>query len=129
MPDRFAMSMTAVEESKLLFINVRGSYSSREYFDEVVRLYQTIDEPWLYNRLVDLRKGTGYLEFEDIQAYANWWNDLTRDIAYSAKVAVVHPDPISANRAGLAGHYFPKEVYYGFTDMDDALDWLKGDTG
>ncbi len=109
---------------KIIIFRLRGNAGSGDMADKAQAAYDSLDAPWTYHRLIDLRVFTSLLAYEDIERMAIQWAEVCRGRESLTKTAVVNAGTLSAVRAKAYGHLFPNVDIRAFTCFDEALDWL-----
>ena len=109
---------------KIIIFRLRGNAGSGDMADKAQMAYDSVDAPWTFHRLIDLRNFTSLLAYEDIERMAEQWAKVCHGRESLTKTAVVNPDTLSSVRAKAYGHLFPNVDIRVFTCFDEALDWL-----
>ena len=111
------------EARRLIIFRVAGAVPSSILIDSFLTAYQSIPEPWRYDRLIDYRRYTGFADFTDIETFAEKNGELNGGRVRTYKVAVVSTDAFEQARPATMRHLFPEDIRT-FSSMDAALDWL-----
>ncbi len=119
----YQFKYTVDEARQLIIFRVAGDIPSARLNEEYIDAYRNIPEHWRYDRLVDYRRYTGFLEFTDLEDFAEKIDDLSHDHSRMYKVAIVTSDALEQARISTFRHLFPEDLR-AFASMDDALDWL-----
>ena len=119
-----SVSIAVDNRKKIIIFRLRGNASSGDMADKAQVAYDSVEQPWAYNRLIDLRNFTSLLAYEDIERMAEQWAEVCHGRECLTKTAVVNPDTLSVARAKAYGHLFPNVEIKVFTCFDEALDWL-----
>ena len=119
----YQFKYTVDEARRLIIFRVAGDIPSARLNEEYIAAYRNIPEHWRYNRLVDYRRYTGFLEFTDLEDFAEKIDDLSHDQSRMYKVAIVTSDALEQARISTFRHLFPEDLR-AFASMDNALDWL-----
>ena len=109
---------------KIIIFRLSGKAGGGEMADKAQMAYDSIDAPWTYHRLIDLRHFTSLIAYEDIERMGEQWTEACHGRESLTRTAVVNSDPLSSARARAYRHLFPNVDIRIFTDFDDALDWL-----
>ncbi|MFT3997167.1 MAG: hypothetical protein QM667_07155 [Asticcacaulis sp.] len=122
-----SLSHTIDSERNRIYITVRGRYESRELFQALMRYYATIENAFLRDRLIDVRRADGYFSLDEIKAAAGAALAAARTAstgAPQARVAFVSNDPFDAPRLSGLADLLPSSRYRSFDSMRAAEDWL-----
>lgn len=111
------------EARRLIIFRVTGDVPSTVLNDKFVAAYRKIPDSARYDRLVDYRRYTGYLEFPDLEDFSRKMAYINRDHPSQYRVAIVTKDAFEQARLATLQGLFSEEMQ-AFSSMDDALDWL-----
>jgi len=111
------------EARRLIVFRVTGDVPSTVLNDKFVAAYRKIPDSARYDRLIDYRRYTGYIEFGDLQDFSRKMAYINRDRPVAYKVAIVTSDAFEHARLATLQGLFSEEMR-AFSSMDDALDWL-----
>lgn len=125
MPRPLRLSHLIDTDKNLLIVTARGDYTSEGFVDALIDIYQRIDQPWLYNRILDTRSAQGVVELADLMRAAAW-------LAQAAgtpppprrRLALLSSDPFDRARLNALGDAFPKAFIQLFERRDEAIEWL-----
>ncbi|ADU14408.1 STAS/SEC14 domain-containing protein [Asticcacaulis excentricus] len=125
MPRPLRLSHLIDTDKNLLIVTARGDYTSEGFVDALIDIYQRIDQPWLYNRILDMRSAQGVVELADLMRAAAW-------LAQAAgtpppprrRLALLSSDPFDRARLNALGDAFPKAFIQLFERRDEAIEWL-----
>lgn len=106
-----------------MIARVIGPMPSSVVTTEFMMAYRKIDQVWDYNRIIDYRKFTGTIDYEDAQDFVRQWQEMAGSATYSSKVAFVTDDALELARATTYDHMTPDRVR-SFNTIDQALDWF-----
>ncbi|UDF02254.1 hypothetical protein [Asticcacaulis sp. AND118] len=126
MPQKYRLSVYLDDTHPILIARVFGPMPSDELCEAFLRAYAEIGEPWLYDRLIDMRRYTGHMEDADTARFARVWADWTRDVPQGRRVAFVTHDPVEQETIRTNHALYPKDTMRNFDTADEALDWLTG---
>lgn len=112
------------QEHRFLVIRPIGPIPGAEVGARVLEFYGSVDAPWTFNRIVDLRRHDGYVSNSDLDAIATGWAEMTKGIAYRAHVAMVVKDAYEKLRAPEISSRFPNETICYFSDYHEAVGWI-----
>ncbi|MFT3997166.1 MAG: hypothetical protein QM667_07150 [Asticcacaulis sp.] len=126
MPTKYRLSVYLDETYSILISRVFGAMPGDELCAEFIRAYQEIGSPWLYDRLIDLRRYSGYTSREDMERFAAVWAEWTLDVPEGRRVAFVTHDAVELDRNLSQQSLYPKDTLRAFDTADEALDWLTG---
>lgn len=108
----------------LLIVRPIGIMAGFDFVERLVEAYNHIDRPWLYNRLVDLRRFEGELSDADCDGFARAWARLTAGVTYHAYIASVVNDRHDGLRQPERSEHFAHETVCFFRDYHEAIGWL-----
>jgi len=111
------------EARRLIVFRVTGDVPSAVLNDKFIAAYRKIPDSARYDRLIDYRRYTGYIEFPDMEDFARKLAYINRDRPVTYRVAVVTNDAFEHARLATFQGMFAEEMR-AFSSMDDALDWL-----
>ena len=114
---------------RILIVRVIGPMPSAHFSDRLFSAYDTIDEPWTWNRLIDFRRFEGVIDFEDVEAIAQKWSAMIEGKTFGSRVAFVSLDPLDKVRVPTTSPLFPKDTVVHFTDYHEAMGWLSAANG
>lgn len=119
----YRLNVQVDEERKTVIARVIGPMPSPVVTTEFMTAYRAIDQVWLYHRIIDYRKFTGTIDYEDVQDFMQQWHDMAGGATYSSKVAFVTDNALELARATTYDHMTPDRVR-SFNTIDQALDWF-----
>jgi len=125
MPRGFRISARVDKDQHLIIFNIIGEIDSKALVDRWIETYASLEEPWLYDRLLDYRRSDGLVDVNELQRFAVWWKNCTQDIDYSLKAAIIVNNPLDARRVHTVDGLFPQDIRESFNSLDDALNWLQ----
>ena len=128
MPRGFRISARIDEDQNLIVFNISGDIDSKALVDKWIETYASLEEPWLYNRLLDYRRADGLVDVNELKRFAVWWEGRTQGINYSLKAAIIVNNPLDARRVHTVDVLFPSDIRKSFDSLDDALTWLQENT-
>ncbi len=111
------------EARRLIVFRVTGDVPSTVLNDKFVAAYRKIPNSTRYDRLVDYRRYTGYIEFSDMEDFSRKMAYINREQAVTYRVAIVTSDAFEHARLATFQGMFAEEIR-AFSSVDDALDWL-----
>ena len=112
------------EQHRFMVVRPIGEMTGPVMAARVVEAYRSVDTPWRYNRIVDLRRYQGYVAKEDRALIASAWADITKGIEYRARVAMVVRDSFEKLRLPELSEQFPHETICYFLDYHEAVGWV-----
>ncbi|BBF82297.1 STAS/SEC14 domain-containing protein [Asticcacaulis excentricus] len=125
MPRPLRLSHLIDTDNNLLIVTARGDYTSEGFVDALIDLYQKIEKPWLYDRILDMRSAQGVVELSDLMRAAAW---LTQAAGTPPpprrRLALISNDPFDRARLNALGDAFPKAFIQLFDRRDEAIEWL-----
>lgn len=91
---------------------------------EVGQTFQTVDKPWEYHVLLDMRRYNLILDLSQVQQFAEYWANFMQGRDQGRRVAIVSTDPVVRLRMSEYGRIFPTRIFALFETFDEGLDWL-----
>ncbi|MFP1132929.1 hypothetical protein [Asticcacaulis sp. W401b] len=117
----------ANSEIGVIVIRPIGYLSGPEFIERLFKAYETVSEPWKYNRLTDFRRFEGHLSDDDLLSIRDRWVTLADGHPYSAHVAVISLDIRATIRLPAISPFFPNETICLFTSFHEGMGWLQAD--
>lgn len=114
----------ADEDNRLMTVRAIGDMQGDILADNIIAAYRTVASPWTYNRIIDLRRHTGFVSDADRGRIATAWAEITAGVDYHAHVAMLPHDAYERLRLPLISADFPHETICMFTDYHEAVGWL-----
>ncbi|MDC7674666.1 hypothetical protein [Asticcacaulis machinosus] len=125
MPSGFRVSYRIDETKNRLLVTVRGAYEGAALIDTLIALYQQIDQPWSYDRVMDMRAADGFTTLPDLMRAAQALAEMAGTPPPPRKrLALISQDPLDKPRLAGIGDIFPKDYIQTFESLDEALTWL-----
>lgn len=112
--------------SRILVVRPIGDLPSKAFADHVIEAYSSVEQPWTYNRIIDLRRHHVYVTNDDRAGIAKAWAGITAGIQYQAFVAMLMRDTFEKLRLPEISVDFPNETVCLFNEYQDAVSWLIG---
>ena len=88
--------------------------------------FRDLAEPWLYNRLYDLRRFINVLQPADFVALHEQWPKLAGRVV-PMRWAILTDDPVRLARARAYAPLFPDVMVRTFDNLAEAISWLTGE--
>ncbi|MBW8733923.1 MAG: STAS/SEC14 domain-containing protein, partial [Asticcacaulis sp.] len=123
---RNGISVEIHPELHFVLFKLKGVVYGKELLEVTERTYATLNEPWLYNRLFDIRQFINVLQFEDFAALAEQWPKIAGRVQQT-RVAIVTEDPVRIARTENFGRVLPNVTARTFATIDEAEAWLAED--
>ncbi len=120
---RNAVSVQINDHAGFITFEVRGVIYGKDILDVTEQTYSTLDTPWRYNRLYDLRAFVNVFQFEDFVALSEQWQRIAGRNA-PMRWAVLTDDPVRLARAQVFSPLFPDITVRTFGTLADAIAWL-----
>ncbi len=117
------------QDNRFLVVRPIGIMPGPEFADKVISAYGSIEEPWRFNRIIDMRRLVGYIGDEDRGRIAKRWSEITARVTYSARVAMLAADRFEKLRLPEICRDFPNETICFFTNYNEAVGWLLASDG
>ncbi len=111
------------KDNLLLIVRPIGDMPGDVVADNIINAYRSVEAPWTYSRVIDLRRHTGYISNGDRGRIAAAWAEITAGIDYHAHVAMLMHDPYEQSRLPKISADFPHETICIFTDYHEAVGW------
>lgn len=112
------------KDDRFLVIRPIGPLPGSELAARVIEFYRSLEAPWKFDRIVDLRRYEGYIATADLDYAATEWDQMTVGIEYSVKVAMVVRDAYEKLRLPEISERFPQETICYFSDYHEAVGWI-----
>jgi len=112
------------EPMRLITLKLKGAESSAFYTEQLLTAYDGIEQPWLYNKMMDYRQFTGLIEYSDVIRLAEDWARRVEGQVYASRVAFLTFDPLTPARAASFTSLFPNTSVRSFDELHPALSWL-----
>ncbi len=125
MEPRARLHFIVDEPDQVIVIRAIGEVMPATFIDQVFEKLSAIPEPWMFNRLFDVRRWAHRLGAETVHALAVRWRELTAGQIYLARLAVVTYDHGTLYRTPAPSDYFPEETVCYFDDFHEASHWLR----
>lgn len=125
MPAGFRISHRIDETQNRLLVTVRGAYEGASLIDALIEIYQQIEQPWTYDRVMDMRAAEGFTSLQDLTRAAQALAVMAGTPPPPRKrLALISQDPLDKARLAGIGDIFPKDYIQTFESLDEALTWL-----
>ena len=121
---RCRLNFIVDEANKLVIVRPIGDIPTAQLVSQLFEHYHTLDKPWSWRRINDLRRFDGFFDQDTLDDIARRWAGLTAGVTYKTQVAVVTNDPLDTLRLPAASAQFPNETICLFTDFHEAVGWL-----
>ncbi|UDF03063.1 hypothetical protein [Asticcacaulis sp. AND118] len=121
-PERLIFMANA--DLRVMVIRPVGYLQPGEVMDSLFEQMAQLDQPWQYNRLIDVRRYENEFSAQDMDVLARRWRQVRGVNRSFAHVAIVKPN--HCHRRHEAGPLlgFPDETICRFTSYADAFNWL-----
>lgn len=118
------------KDNRLLIVRAIGDLPGDVLADNIIEAYRSVEAPWTYGRIIDLRRHTGFVSDADRGRIAAAWAEITAGVDYHAHVAMLMHDSYERLRLPRISADFPRETICLFTDYHEAVGWhLAADRG
>ncbi|ESQ88997.1 hypothetical protein ABAC460_14550 [Asticcacaulis sp. AC460] len=121
MPNRITVQIN--DHAYFVTFKLRGIVYGSDLLEKTDEVYRSLEEPWRYNRLFDIRAFINILQFEDFRALADQWRSLAGGPT-PTRFAVVTDDATRAARIEAFDPLFPDITSRVFSRTRDAIGWL-----
>ncbi len=112
------------KDNHLLIVRAIGDLPGNVVADNIIEAYRSVEAPWTYRRVIDLRRHTGYVSDGDRGRIAAAWGEITSGVVYHAYVAMLMHDSYERMRLPKISADFPNETICVFMDYHEAVGWL-----
>lgn len=123
---RNAISVEIHPEARFVLFRLQGVVYGKELLEVTERTYAQLSDPWLYNRIFDIRQFINVLQFEDFAALVEQWPKLAGRVQ-PFRAAIVTEDPVRIARTETFGRVLPNVTARTFGSMEEAEAWLNED--
>ncbi len=122
---RSGISAVVNPADRYIIFKFRGVLSGKDMLDATAEAYAGLDEPWMYNRIYDLRSFINVVHVEDLKALIRQWEDIVGRRHAPMRFAMVTDDPVRLGRAKAYAPMFPYLDVGVFPTLAAAIAWLK----
>ena len=122
---RSRLTLSVDEDHKLFLVRYIGHIEGEEINDSLLAQLSSIDKPWEYHTLIDMRRHDATVLVTEIEDLAKRWNEMARGRDHGARIAVVSEDPLVHARQNLTQAMFPGRVMGYFYTFDEGLEFVK----
>jgi hypothetical protein len=120
---RDTISIEINDHAHFITFRLSGVLYGNDLLDITEKVYATLDEPWRYNRLYDIRAFINVLQFQDFVDLAEQWPRLAGR-QQPIRFAIVTEDAIRVARTQAYGPILPNITAKPFSNLADAISWL-----
>lgn|GEM_PF-3318070 len=125
MPRPLRLSHLIDPDRHILLVTARGDYTSEGFADALVAVYQQVERPWTYDRILDMRSAQGVVEFQDLLKVSVWLAQVAgTPPPPRRRLALISNDPFDRARMNALGDAFPHAYIQLFDRRDEAIEWL-----
>ncbi|ESQ89830.1 hypothetical protein ABAC460_11040 [Asticcacaulis sp. AC460] len=118
------VSVTVDETRRLITVRLIGNEPGQVYVDQALANYDRIDQPWRYNRLIDLRQYRGFMALSEIEQVGRYWAKRMVGRIERPRIALLTRDPLAHARIRSVGAMFTDIHFRAFKSRREAMDWL-----
>ncbi len=120
---RNAVSVQINDHAGFITFELRGVLYGSDLLKVTEQTYSTLNNPWRYNRLYDLRAFVNVVQFEDLVALSEQWQRIAgRD--RPIRWAILTDDPVRLARTQAFSPLFPDIMVRTFGTLANAITWL-----
>ncbi len=125
---RSGISAVVNPADRYIIFKFRGVLGGKDMLQATEEAYAGLDEPWLYNRIYDLRSFINIVSVEDLTALVKQWEKIVGRRHAPMRFAVVTDDPVRLARTKAYTPMFPHLDVAAFPTLAAAIAWLKEET-
>lgn len=122
---RARVTFSIDEANKTLLLRYIGNLSGDQLYGQVLDHIRTVENPWLYDFVVDARRLQGVIRASDTETFGRQWAQLAQGRDIGRRVVVVSEDPLIHARKTLRDAIFPHRISGVFHTMEAAMEWLE----
>jgi hypothetical protein len=115
------------EENRILVFRLIGDLEGEEVTDRLLEVFNSLDRPWEYHHLIDLRHFMNVIPFGELEKLGVEWKALCKGHSFPMKSAIITSDIFTIKRLSHTAKLFPDATAQAFATLDEGLDWLKSD--
>ncbi|MDC7675082.1 hypothetical protein [Asticcacaulis machinosus] len=112
------------ETHRLMTVKYYGDLDSKTIATSLAEHFKTLDQPWRYDALFDMRRFEGVVVLEDLAQMARAWNQGTKGKDAGRLTAIVSNDPLIFTRQKAYEAGQPLRIVKIFDDINQASNWL-----
>ena len=86
---------------------------------------ETLDQPWTWDMIIDLRRHEGIVGIGHYEAMAAHWKILARGLDIGRRSAAISSDPLVGARMNIMQDMFPGRIIGSFNTMEEARCWMR----
>lgn len=122
--ERERLIFMAHSDLRVMILRPIGRVAAEDLVEQFFTSLSRVEQPWLYHRLVDVRRYEGHFSAEHVAMVAKRWQTLRGRHASYAHVALVSPHRCDRWHAASPLPGFPNETLCRFTSYPHAFNWL-----
>ena len=127
MTEVFSVDIIQDDTKGILRVVAVGPMESARFVDAQIDKLKSLDAPWAYNRLMELREVNGACAYEELSRFAAWWTSIRFDMNRTVRMAMLSHNGLTVARLPTMELMFPRHEMRAFDDPVEAEDWLSQD--
>ncbi|MFT4091425.1 MAG: hypothetical protein QM645_11880 [Asticcacaulis sp.] len=120
------LSFNIDESQKLVVIRYIGNLPGHEIVETLSAKLVSMQSPWLYDMVFDMRRFEGFVPFEELSLLAMNWAKIAQGRDKGRKVAIISEDPLIHARFSAYKQEFPTREFRVFSDFGETSAWISG---
>lgn len=124
MTEQFRFNRFVDKARGYIVIRPIGYLSGAEYIERTLEFYRSLGTPWVYNRIIDMRRYEGVVTSQNRADLAAAWGEITSGVDYRTHVAMVMQDPRETLHNSSVSAECPSETVCVFCDYHQAVGWV-----
>ena len=111
-------------EQRVLVVRLIGAMPAHEFLNRLFEAYDTVAEPWTYNRIMDFRRFRGLLSSADIAEMGRRWMAMVPSDCKRTRLAIVGSGLDRDIGGPAVCPNVPNRLVCHFSDYHLARDWV-----
>ncbi|WP_443747562.1 hypothetical protein [Asticcacaulis solisilvae] len=122
---RSRLVFQVLPDERIAIARYIGDIGGDRIVPELQAHLETLDQPWTWDMIIDLRRHEGIVGVADYEAMAAHWKGLAKGLDIGRRSAAISSDPLVGARLTVMDALFPGRIMGAFMTMEDARDWLR----
>lgn len=110
-------------DHRVLVVRLIGAMPAHEFLNRLFEAYDTVAEPWTYNRIMDFRRFRGLLSSADIAEMGRRWMAMAPPDCPRTRLAIVGSGMTDDAGGPAVCPNVPNRLVCHFSDYHLARDW------
>ncbi|WP_443749908.1 hypothetical protein [Asticcacaulis solisilvae] len=110
-------------DQRVLVVRLIGAMPAHDFLTRLFEAYDTVVEPWTYNRIMDFRRFRGLLSSADIAEMGRRWMAMAPSDCKRTRLAIVGSGLDHAAGSPAVCPNVPNRLVCHFSDYHLARDW------